>query len=115
MRANFGTKFTFKLGDADLQVLSYNQLVRFSVSVLQPRQFTDIEFPESQAFTPVFTYIQDGTEYKETPKILAAVRKARMEEEAGGRGKEIDYREEVLNILSERMLSYTPRRRHSYP
>ena len=103
MRANFGTKFTFKLGDADLQVLSYNQLVRFSVSVLQPRQFTDIEFPESQAFTPVFTYIQDGTEYKETPKILAAVRKARMEEEAGGRGKEIDYREEVLNILSERM------------
>ena len=82
MRANLGTKFSFRLGDADLQMLSYNQLVKFSVSALQPRQFIDIEFPESQAFVPVFTYIQDGTEYKETPKILAAVRKARMEEEA---------------------------------
>ena len=103
MRANFGTKFTFKLGDADLQILSYNQLVRFSVSMLQPRQFTDIEFPESQAFAPVFTYIPDGTEYRETQKILAAVREARMEEEAGGRGKDIDYREEALRILGERM------------
>ncbi|WP_290704515.1 hypothetical protein [Ferroplasma sp. Type II] len=103
MRANFGTKFTFKLGDADLQILSYNQLVRFSVSVLQPRQFTDIEFPESQAFTPVLTYISDGNEYRETQKILAAVREERMEEGAGGRGKDIDYKEEILQILSERM------------
>ncbi|MFG1389591.1 hypothetical protein [Acidiplasma aeolicum] len=37
MRANFGTKFTFRLGDADLQMLSYNQLARFAVSILQPR------------------------------------------------------------------------------
>ncbi len=103
MRANFGTKFTFKLGDADLQILSYNQLVRFSVSMLQPRQFTDIEFPESQAFAPVFTYIPDGTEYRETQKILAAVREERMEEGAGGRGKDIDYRKEALRILGERM------------
>ena len=103
MRANFGTKFTFKLGDADLQILSYNQLVRFSVSVLQPRQFTDIEFPESQAFAPVLTYISDGTEYRETQKILAAVREERMEEGAGGRGKDIDYKEEIMQILSERM------------
>jgi len=103
MRANFGTKFSFRLGDADLQILSYNQLVRFSVSVLQPRQFTDIEFPESQSFSPVFTYIPDGKERKESPRILAAVKEAKMEEEAGGRGKEIGYREEVLKILKERM------------
>ena len=103
MRANFGTKFTFKLGDADLQLLSYNSLVRFSVSMLQPRQFVDIEFPESNSFAPVLTYIPDGSEYKETPRILAAVRKAGMEEGAGGRGKDIDYREEVLRILSDRM------------
>jgi chorismate mutase len=103
MRANFGTKFTFKLGDADLQMLSYNQLVRFSVSVLQPRQFTDIEFPESQAFAPVLTYISDGSEYRESPRIVAAVREERMEEGAGGRGKDIDYREEIMQILSERM------------
>jgi predicted amino acid-binding ACT domain protein len=103
MRANFGTKVSFRLGDADLQILSYNQLVRFSVSVLQPRQFTDIEFPESQSFAPVFTYIPDGKEKKESPRILAAVKEAKMEEEAGGRGKEIDYREEVLKILKERM------------
>jgi len=103
MRANFGTKFSFRLGDADLQILSYNQLVRFSVSVLQPRQFTDIEFPESQSFAPVFTYIPDGKERKESPRILAAVKEAKMEEKAGGRGKEIGYREEVLNILRERM------------
>ena len=103
MRANFGTKFTFKLGDADLHLLSYNSLVRFSVSMLQPRQFVDIEFPESNSFAPVLTYIPDGSEYKETPRILAAVRKAGMEEGAGGRGKDIDYREEVLRILSDRM------------
>ena len=103
MRANFGTKFTFKLGDADLQLLSYNSLVRFSVSMLQPRQFVDIEFPESNSFAPVLTYIPDGSEYKETPRILAAVRKAGMEEGAGGRGKDIDYREEVIRILSNKM------------
>jgi hypothetical protein len=103
MRANFGTKFTFKLGDADLQLLSYNSLVRFSVSMLQPRQFVDIEFPESNSFAPVLTYMPDGSEYRETPRILAAVRKAGMEEEAGRRGKDIDYREEVLRILSDRM------------
>ncbi len=103
MRANFGTKFTFKLGDADLQLLSYNSLVRFSVSMLQPRQFIDIEFPESNSFAPVLTYIPDGSEYKETPRILAAAREAGMEEGAGGRGKDIDYREEVLRILSDRM------------
>ena len=103
MRANFGTKFSFRLGDADLQMLSYNQLVRYSVSVLQPRQFTDIEFPESQAFTPVMTYISDGSEHRESARILAEVKEARMEEGAGGRGKEIPYREEVLRILGERM------------
>ena len=103
MRANFGTKFTFRLGDADLQILSYNQLARFAVSVLQPRQFTDIEFPESQQFAPVLTYIPDGTEHKESKRILATVKEDRMEEEAGGRGKDIDYKEEVLAILSERM------------
>ena len=103
MRANFGTKFTFRLGDADLQILSYNQLARFTVSVLQPRQFTDIEFPESQQFAPVLTYIPDGSEHKESKRILATVKEERMEEEAGGRGKEIDYREEVLRILGERM------------
>ena len=103
LRANFGTKFTFKLGDADLQLLSYNSLMRFSVSMLQPRQFVDIEFPESSSFAPVLTYIPDGSEYRETPRVLAAVRKAGMEEEAGGRGKDIDYREEVLRILSDRM------------
>jgi hypothetical protein len=103
MRANFGTKFTFRLGDADLQMLSYNPLIRYSVSVLQPRQFTDIEFPESDKFAPVMTYIPDGSEYKETPMILAELRKEEMEEEVGGRGKEIDYKEEVLHILNERM------------
>ena len=103
MRANFGTKFTFKLGDADLQLLSFNPLVRFSVSMLQPRQFVDIEFPESNSFAPVLTYMPDGSEYRETPRILAAVRKAGMEEEAGRRGKDIDYREEVLRILNDRM------------
>ncbi|MCL4344779.1 MAG: hypothetical protein M1496_00225 [Candidatus Thermoplasmatota archaeon] len=103
MSANFGTKFTFKLGDADLQLLSYNSLVRFSVSMLQPRQFVDIEFPESNSFAPVLTYIPDGSEHRETPRILAEVREAGMEEEVGGRGKGIDYREEVLRILSDRM------------
>ena len=103
MRVNFGTKFTSKLGDADLQLLSYNSLVRFSVSMLQPRQFVDIEFPESNSFAPVLTYMPDGSEYRETPRILSAVREAGMEEEAGGRGKDIDYREEVLRILSDRM------------
>ena len=103
MRANFGTKFTFRLGDADLQMLSYNQLARFAVSILQPRQFTDIEFPESQQFAPVLTYIPDGSEHKESKRIIATVKEERMEEEAGGRGKEIDYREEVLGILNQRM------------
>ena len=103
MRANFGTKFSFRLGDADLQMLSYNQLVRFSVSILQPKQFTDIEFPENQTFTPVLTYIPDGSEYHESQKIIAAARETKMEEGAGGRGKEIDYRAEVLRILSDRM------------
>ncbi|MGP6207850.1 hypothetical protein ACNF42_07490 [Cuniculiplasma sp. SKW3] len=103
MRANFGTKFTFRLGDADLQMLSYNPLVRFAVSILQPRQFTDIEFPESQQFSPVLTYIPDGNEHKESQRIIATVKEERLEEEAGGRGKEIDYREEVLSILNERM------------
>ncbi|MGP6220551.1 hypothetical protein [Caldiplasma sukawensis] len=103
MRANFGTKFTFRLGDADLQMLSYNPLARFAVSILQPRQFTDIEFPESQQFAPVLTYIPDGNEHKESQRIIATVKEERLEEEAGGRGKEIDYREEVLGILNERM------------
>ena len=71
--------------------------------MLQPRQFVDIEFPESNSFAPVLTYMPDGSEYRETPRILAAVRKAGMEEEAGRRGKDIDYREEVLRILSDRM------------
>ena len=103
MRANFGTKFSFRLGDADLQMLSYNQLVRFSVSILQPKQFTDIEFPENQTFTPVLTYIPDGSEYHESQKIIATARETKMEEGAGGRGKEIDYKAEIMSILGERM------------
>jgi len=49
------------------------------------------------------TYIPNGTEYKESPRILAAVKEARMEEGAGGRGKDINFKEEVLRILEERM------------
>ncbi len=104
MRANFGTKFTFKLGDANLQMLSYNPLIRYSVSVLQPKQFTDIEFPEGSRFMPVITYMPDGKEYRETQRIVAEEsQEQEMEEELEGRGKEIDYKEEVLEILSEKM------------
>ena len=51
----------------------------------------------------MLTYIPDGSEHKESERILATVKEERMEEEAGGRGKDIDYREEVLLILGERM------------
>ncbi|MFG1389590.1 hypothetical protein [Acidiplasma aeolicum] len=51
----------------------------------------------------MLTYIPDGSEHKESKRILAMVKEEKMEEEAGGRGKDIDYREEVLGILSERM------------
>ncbi len=103
MRANFGTKFTFRLGDADLNMLSYNPLMRYAVEILQPRQFIDIEFPEGTAFTPVFTYVSNGLEHKETQKVTAVVSEPGREVGAGGRGEAIDYRRAALEILSERM------------
>ena len=103
MRANFGTKFTFRLGDADLNMLSYNSLMRFAVEILQPRQFIDIEFPEGSSFTPVFTYVSNGLEHKETRKVAAVVSEQKREVGAGGRGGTIDYREEAMEILSEKM------------
>ena len=103
MRANFGTKFTFRLGDADLKLLSYNPLIRYAVEVLQPRQFIDIEFPEGSSFSPVFTYISNGLEYKDTRKIARVISDKKREEGAGGRGEIIDYKREVLKILNERM------------
>ncbi len=103
MRANFGTKFTFRLGDADLKLLSYNPLIRYAVEVLQPRQFIDIEFPEGSSFSPVFTYISNGLEYKDTRKIARVISDKKREEEVGGRGEIIDYKREVLKILNERM------------
>ncbi|AKA48282.1 hypothetical protein IX51_03270 [uncultured archaeon] len=103
MRANFGTKFTFRLGDADLNLLSYNPLMRYAVEILQPRQFIDIEFPEGSSFSPVFTYVSNGLEHKETQKVAAAVSEPKREVGVGGRGEEIDYRREALEILNERM------------
>ncbi|KPV47041.1 hypothetical protein SE19_02795 [Acidiplasma aeolicum] len=103
MRANFGTKFTFRLGDADLNMLSYNPLMKYAVEILQPRQFIDIEFPEGSSFSPVFTYVSNGLEHKEMQKVAAVVSGPRREEGVGGRGKAIDYRREALEILSERM------------
>ncbi|KQB34397.1 ATP-binding protein [Acidiplasma aeolicum] len=103
MRANFGTKFTFRLGDADLNMLSYNPLMKYAVEILQPRQFIDIEFPEGSSFSPVFTYVSNGLEHKEMQKVAAVVSGPRREEGVGGRGEAIDYRREALEILSERM------------
>ena len=103
MRANFGTKFTFRLGDADLNLLSYNPLMRFAVEILQPRQFIDVEFPEGSSFTPVFTYVSNGLEHKETRKVAAVVSEPKREVGVGGRGETLDYRREALEILSEKM------------
>ena len=103
MRANFGTKFTFRLGDADLNLLSYNPLMRYAVEILQPRQFIDIEFPEGSSFSPVFTYVSNGLEHKETQKVAAAVSEPKREVGVGGRGEITDYRREALEILSEKM------------
>ncbi len=103
MRANFGTKFTFRLGDADLNLLSYNPLMRYAVEILQPRQFIDIEFPEGSAFSPVFTYVSNGLEHKETQKVAAAVSETRREVGVGGRGETIDFRRETLEILYQKM------------
>ncbi len=103
MRANFGTKFTFRLGDADLNLLSYNPLMRFAVEILQPRQFIDVEFPEGSSFSPVFTYVSNGLEYKETRKVAAVVSEPKREVGVGGRGENADYRREALEILSEKM------------
>ena len=103
MRANFGTKFTFKLGDADLNLLSYNPLMRFAVEILQPRQFIDVEFPEGSSFSPVFTYVSNGLEHKETRKVAVEVSEPKREVGAGGRGETIDYRREALEILNEKM------------
>ena len=103
MRANFGTKFTFRLGDADLNMLSYNPLMRFAVEILQPRQFIDVEFPEGSSFTPVFTYVSNGLEHKETRKIAAEVNEPKRRVGAGGRGETIDYRREAQEILNEKM------------
>ncbi len=101
MRANFGTKFTFRLGDADLNMLSYNPLMRFAVEILQPRQFIDVEFPEGSSFSPVFTYVSNGLEHRETQKV--EVLEPKREVGAGGRGETIDYRREAQEILSEKM------------
>ena len=103
MRANFGTKFTFRLGDADLNLLSYNPLMRFAVEILQPRQFIDVEFTEGSSFSPVFTYVSNGLEYKETRKVAAVVSEPKREVGVGGRGENADYRREALEILSEKM------------
>lgn len=103
MRANFGTKFTFRLGDADLNLLSYNPLMRYAVEILQPRQFIDIEFPEGSSFSPVFTYVSNGLECKETQKVAAVVSEQRREVGAGGRGEAVDFRREALEILDEKM------------
>ena len=103
MRANFGTKFTFRLGDADLNMLSYNPLMRYAVEILQPRQFIDIEFPEGSSFSPVFTYVSNGLEHKETQKVAAVVSEPKREVGVGGRGEITDYRREALEILSEKM------------
>lgn len=103
MRANFGTKFTFRLGDADLNMLSYNPLMRFAVEILQPRQFIDIEFPEGSSFSPVFTYVSNGLEHKETQKVAAEVSEPKREVGVGGRGEIIDFRREAQEILSEKM------------
>ncbi|SIM83499.1 ATP-binding protein [Cuniculiplasma divulgatum] len=103
MRANFGTKFTFRLGDSDLNLLSYNPLMRYAVEVLQPRQFIDIEFPEGSSFSPVFTYVSNGSEHRDIQKVVAVVSEPGREEGAGGRGEAIDYRREALEILSDRM------------
>ncbi len=103
MRANFGTKFTFRLGDADLNMLSYNPLMRFAVEILQPRQFIDIEFPEGSSFSPVFTYVSNGLEHKETRKVAAEVLEPKREVGVGGRGEIIDFRREAQEILSEKM------------
>ena len=103
MRANFGTKFTFRLGDADLNMLSYNPLMRYAVEILQPRQFIDVEFPEGSSFSPVFTYVSNGLEHKETRKVAAEVSEPKREVGVGGRGETIDYRREALEILSEKM------------
>ena len=107
MRANFGTKFTFRLGDADLNLLSYNPLMRFAVEILQPRQFIDVEFPEGSSFTPVFTYVSNGLEHKETRKVAAVVSEPKREVGVGGRGETIDFRREALEILSEKMFYAT--------
>jgi hypothetical protein len=103
MRANFGTKFTFRLGDADLNLLSYNPLMRYAVEILQPRQFIDIEFPEGSAFSPVFTYVSNGLEHNETQKVAAVVLEQRREVGVGGRGEAVDFRREALEILDEKM------------
>ena len=103
MRANFGTKFTFRLGDSDLNLLSYNPLMRYAVEMLQPRQFIDIEFPEGSSFSPVFTYVSNGSEHRDIQKVAAVVLEPGKEEGAGGRGEAIDYRREALEILSDRM------------
>ncbi len=103
MRANFGTKFTFRLGDADLNMLSYNPLMRYAVEILQPRQFIDVEFPEGYSFSPVFTYVSNGLEHKETRKVAVEVSEQKREVGAGGRGGTIDYRREAMEILSEKM------------
>ena len=103
MRANFGTKFTFRLGDADLNLLSYNPLMRFAVEILQPRQFIDVEFPEGSSFTPVFTYVSNGLEHKETRKVAVEVNEPKREVGVGGRGETIDYRWEAQEILNEKM------------
>ncbi len=103
MRANFGTKFTFRLGDADLNMLSYNPLMRYAVEILQPRQFIDVEFPEGYSFSPVFTYVSNGLEHKETRKVAVEVNEPKREVGVGGRGENADYRREALEILSEKM------------
>ena len=103
MRANFGTKFTFRLGDADLNMLSYNPLMRYAVEILQPRQFIDVEFPEGSSFSPVFTYVSNGLEHKETRKVAAVVSEPKREVGVGGRGEIIDFRREAQEILSEKM------------
>ena len=62
-----------------------------------------MEFPEGSSFTPVFTYVSNGLEHKETRKVAMEVNEPKREVGAGGRGENIDYRREALEILSEKM------------
>lgn len=46
-RSSLATKFVFRLGDVDLQIVrQVNPILHFAAATLQPRLFIDAEFPE---------------------------------------------------------------------